>query len=136
MVGRCRLYALGPLLSMVLIGCSTREPSPTPDLPPDYRFVLTSSCGERPALGTFRVEVVADAVTSAEPVDAGVPPPRHWGVPTLRELIAKVDEAERGAEVELVTDADGIPVTVDIDQSEDVVDDEECYEVTDYAPSG
>ncbi|WP_210649006.1 DUF6174 domain-containing protein [Nocardioides sp. SYSU D00065] len=129
-------------MAAAVTGCSTYEPAPggpapaseRPELPQDYRFVLTSSCGERPLIGRYRVEVRDGAVQSAEPLQGTVARPELADVPTLAGLLDRADQAEAGAEVTLAVDDKGLPSSLNIDPSSEVTDDEECYEVTDVSP--
>ena len=149
-------WTAGVLLVMVLSGCATRtvppvsgEPATAPeaaewDEPADYRFSVTSSCGERAFIGEYRVTVRGGEVAAAETAnpDTGEwsPVDPQWlpAVLTLGDMLDEVREAEaqRADTVELVTDpADGHPVEVRVDHDVSAIDDESCYDVTDYEPA-
>lgn len=110
--------------------------------PADYSFTLDSRCGERVLIGRFRIEVENRAVVSVEALDeqarsvaAFIEPE---AVPTLAEMLERVAEAHRenASEVTLSTDpADGHPVSVKIDWQATMIDEEECYEISDFAPA-
>lgn len=108
--------------------------------PADYSFTIDSQCGERALIGRFRVEVENRAVVSVEGFDeqgrsvAAIIEPE--AVPTLAEMFERVAEARRdnASEVILSTDpADGHPVSVKIDWQANMIDEEECYEISDFA---
>jgi hypothetical protein len=113
--------------------------------PEDYRFSVASSCGERAFIGDYRVTVRDGKVASAEVShpDSGQwnPVEPRWllAILTLAEMLDEVREAEAdGADtVEVVTDpADGHPVEVRVDYAVHAIDDESCYDVTEYEPNG
>ena len=110
------------------------EPTP-PALPvaapQDYRYVLTSSCGERGLLGDYDVVVLDGKVTSAESLNEDYPyRPDPSEVPTLVDLFAKAQSASSGAIVEFVLDEAGLPKSLSLDPVPNGTDDEECYEVS------
>jgi uncharacterized protein DUF6174 len=124
------------LMALSVSGCSwsSRESYAIPDLPADYRYTLTSSCGERALIGRYQVVVNDGAVSTAEPMDSDTPPPRLADVPTLEGIVEKANQAESDADVELELDDAGVPVSLSIDHDPDLIDDEECYDVTDFVP--
>ncbi len=118
------------------------------DAPEDYEFVLDSQCGERSDHGRYRI-----VVEGGEVVDVEAPEHREseqgplidfvseyrGPAPTLSELAAEAEAAEaEGAEVvELTRDpVDGRPTRLDIDWMEEALDDEACFVVSDYSPTG
>lgn len=119
------------LAALVTTACSSRESYAIPELPADYGYTLTSSCGERPLNGQYQVVVKNGVVSEAEPL-GGAPLPDLGIVPTLDEIVKKANDAESGADVELVLDDAGLPVSLNIDHDDDVTDDEECYEVSNF----
>ena len=144
------------LVGVVLCGCAARtvppasgDPAPVSeaaewDEPADYRFAVTSSCGERAFIGDYRVTVRGGQVAAAETADPDTgkwtPVDPRWlpDVLTLRDMLDEAREAqEQGADtVEVVTDpADGHPVEVRVDRETNAIDDESCYDVTDYEPA-
>lgn len=134
------------VLLLTLSGCSnSEEASSIPSWPaPDaYEFTLDSSCGERALIGEFRVVVEGGSVVEVEGLDESaramlenrssdaVPD----AVPTLSELLDQAaDASEQGADaVEVQSNDDGRPTEIDIDWDTNAIDDEACYEITDYS---
>lgn len=102
----------------------------TPRTPPaGYSFVLTSSCGERSLIGTYRVRVEGDAVVRAEPIGRASRPALE-DVPTIADLEARIEHAGPDAVVEVERDDTGLLTSVSIDPRQDTIDDEECYRVS------
>ncbi|MGP4114214.1 DUF6174 domain-containing protein [Streptomyces sp. 4N509B] len=103
--------------------------------PADYAYTLTSSCGERSLIGTFRVTVEDGDVTGWEPVGENYAP-RSVEVPSIGDLLAEAEAArERGADsVEVETAADGRPTRISVDEMEEAIDDEACYDIEDVEP--
>ena len=144
--------AVAAALCALLTGCgsqglptSATDPSPgaqgragaVPDVPPAYRFVLTSSCGERGLLGDYGVTVRDDRVTVVENLNKGYPyEPRLAEVPTLTDLALMGESEPEGGVVDYVVDDDGLPRSLTLDPLPDAVDDEECYVVSDVQPLG
>ena len=129
---------------------SVGEPSPSASLPSAsataewrepraYSFTLESRCGERNLLGRFRVEVEDGEVIGLQRLDehsrrAAV---TEEDVPTLGEMLERAAEAsgESGSAVRLITDpVDGHPISIAIDWQTAAIDDEECYDVSDFVP--
>jgi hypothetical protein len=112
-------------------GSARSQPKSSATLPTSYHYVLTSSCGERSLLGSYRVVVHDDAVVSVESLNADYPyRPRPEDVPTLADLLDLAAGAERDAVIDLRVDAHGVPVSLAIDHVPNGIDDEECYEVS------
>lgn len=131
------------IAAAVLGGCGSGKPGDADaewEAPDRYEFVLDSSCGLRKLKGRFRVVVDKGEVAEVEPRDEQterfMSPRVRRKIPTLGELLEKVAAARRDDAdvVELETDpSGGHPTRVKIDPSTDVVDDEECYTVSEYA---
>jgi hypothetical protein len=117
-------------------GSQSTATTPAPaDLPASYRFVVSSTCGERSFLGTYAVVVRDAEVVAARSLDRDDRyQPRLDGVPTLADLLRQVETAEPDAVVELEQDADGVPTWVSIDHVPNGIDDEECYRISHYQP--
>lgn len=108
------------------------------DEPAAYAFTMDAGCGFRLLHGRFRVEVRDGEVVDFVDLDPGTGNPTldNASIPTLRDLLDRVAEAQErpGSVVTFETDPrDGHPITVSIDWIVSAVDDEECYEITDYA---
>lgn len=164
MVGRRAAGAV--LVGVALAGCGTatgapnsatapRTSVPAPRIPEtatawqepeDYRFTVDSSCGERNFIGVYRVTVRNGEVVRADHDDrfeernVRLPPEELRWVPTLGDML---DEARGAAgdpeagEIVVVTDpGDGHPTEVRVDHHADTIDDESCYDVTDYEAGG
>ena len=111
--------------------------------PADYSFAVTAWCGERMFTGDYRVEVVGGEVVASQRHDAtdGEWKPvdyLQW-VPTLGDMldeVAQATDAPEAGEVTLETDpTDGHPTMVTVDRLANAIDDESCYEITDYQPA-
>ncbi len=142
---------IGPVSSVPEPPTSVPEPSIPAvvagwDEPPDYRYTVESSCGERAFIGRYRVEVRDRAVASAEEMD---PDDQRWvevdprwlpDVMTLGEIAEQARQASesgRADRVAVATDAgDGHPTHVSIDVDANSIDDESCYVISDYRPGG
>ncbi len=102
-----------------------------PAPPQSYRFVLTSSCGERGLLGDYEVWVRDEKVIDAKNLD-----PNYPYQPDLKELptLGDLGEMARGAPpetvVEFVVDENGLPQSLSLDPIPNGIDDEECYRVS------
>jgi hypothetical protein len=138
-------HAAALLVTAVTVGCGSGPPVPTWEEPPDYRFAVESTCGERAFVGDYRVTVRDGSVAGADwfrsdderwvPVEAE----DLDGIPTLGDLLDEARAArERDADVlEVRTDpGDGHPTEVRIDPDRRAIDEESCYLVTDYAIGG
>jgi hypothetical protein len=112
--------------------------------PGDYSFTVRSSCGERSFLGVHHVVVAGGEVAESEWLD---PATGVWtsvdsleSVPTLGDLLAEVEQASgdpEAGEVVLESDpVDGHPTVIRVDHIENAIDDESCYEITEYEPAG
>lgn len=123
---------------------STQEASPEPAtstlttssyIPTTYRFDITSSCGERGFLGTYRVDVRAGVVEAARPLDrANSYQPDLAEVPSLQGMVDMAAGAEPEADVQLLHDPAGLPTYLMIDHQPEAIDDEECYEIANIRP--
>jgi Family of unknown function (DUF6174) len=105
--------------------------------PAAYHFVLDAECGERSLIGRFGVRVESGRTVGMERLDASAR--RFQGtvheLPTLAMLVATAADARnRGAStVKLTTDpTDGHPTHVEIDWEAHTIDDELCYQVSNY----
>lgn len=120
--------------------------------PASYGYVLTRGCDEAAPLGRYRVSVQNGAVTKSERLDVPQSAPssttdvdlgpitgqngEEIGVPSLRELLEMAQTAsDDGGQVTTVTGADGHPVKVTINVSEEGPAGAECWTVSDYAPA-
>jgi len=105
--------------------------------PDSYSFVVEGYCGWQ-AGGRFRVDVKdGRAVSVVGPADR--PSASLASALTLAEILARAAtaEAQGGGEVKIRIDPDdGHPVSVEIDWLSNAIDDEECYEISDYAVGG
>ena len=160
-----RARAVGAVLvGLVLAGCgtagtgvtsgprSTASAPRTPAIPDswrepaDYRFTVESSCGERSFIGVYRVTVRGGEVVAArldDPVGGRtvvLPSEELQWVPTLDDMLEEAQSAagdpEAGEVVVRSDPADGHPTSVRVDAVANAIDDESCYEVTDYQPGG
>lgn len=120
-------------------------PTPVPSAvqwrePASYTFTLESLCGERALIGRFHVEVengetIRVEILSGYGGSGSIPPGM---VPALADLLSIAARArtEDASQVNVVLDPiDGHPVSVSIDWRADTIDEEECYEVTEYLPA-
>lgn len=102
--------------------------------PVAYTFTLESRCGWTSLPGRIRVTVENGEVVDVAPLD-GQTLPDGRQLPTLGEILERAEEARRdGADhVEVKTDpVTGHPVSVEIDRLTNAIDDEECYEISDF----
>lgn len=107
------------------------ENAAPPSPPKSYRFVLSSSCGERGLIGDYGVTVRNERVTEVENLNVGYPhQPRLTEIPTLSDLTAMAESAPAQAIVEFVVDDEGLPRSLSLDPVPNAIDDEECYKVS------
>lgn len=105
-----------------------------------YTVTMTSSCGERLMIGRFEVEVVDGSVTAVTGLDepgrrAAEVPALPEVVPTIAELLDRLVSVDPRQVLEASFDeATGIPTHVLFDPLPRGIDDEECYDLTDYTP--
>jgi len=133
---------VGLLAAMTLAACGeqsqTARAAPAWQEPSSYTYVLRSSCGERPLIGTFRITVENGQVTKAEGIseaDERSLESTELSPPTLGQLLDELAEARRNDahEAELTSDpTDGHPTKIVIDPIENAIDDEACYAITEY----
>lgn len=130
------------VLLLTLAGCGNPEEAssiPSWQAPDAYEFTLGSSCGERALIGEFRVTVENGSVVEAEGLNESGQAMLEHGfddeVPTLSELLDRAANAsEQGADVvEVQATDDGRPTEIDIDWDTNAIDDEACYQITDYS---
>lgn len=142
-----KLLSLALVLLLVSVACSTSSDAPGEEVdwvePADYDFVLESGCGERTLLGSFSIEVRDHMVEAATALDesaevmlasTGIDP-----VLTIRELVDEALGAQQSdADVATIAvdPSDGRPIRIDIDWKLDATDDEACYVITAYTPTG
>ncbi len=103
-------------------------------LPSDYSYVLTSTCGERPLLGTYEIVVAQGRAVSGTPVQAPDDVPAGVEYPTITTLLDNALGAGANADVVFETDAAGLPARLSIDPDRNTSDDEECYRFTGITP--
>ena len=108
--------------------------------PPAYKFTLTSTCGERALIGRYRVTVRSGMVTATEGLDDAARKALmlHLSrlVPTLGQLLDEANTARRQGADDVVVDVDrtdGHPTSIRIDPRRDAIDDESCYDISDYS---
>lgn len=105
-----------------------------------YIVTMTSTCGERLMIGRFEVEVVDGSVTTVTGLDgpgrvAAEVPALPEVVPTIAELLDRLVSADSKHVPEAsFDDATGIPTHVLFDPVPNGIDDEECYDLTDFTP--
>ncbi|WP_203758043.1 DUF6174 domain-containing protein [Cellulomonas chitinilytica] len=151
-----RALALAVLVAGLLGGCASMPGSAVdPDVAAsasaawaahgsdDYAFTLTAECGERLLWGTYRVTVTGGTITDVVGLDetavriVGEGHDLAEEIPTLSELQARVLDTDADDVAEVSFDpATGYPASVLFDPMPQGTDDEECYVVTDYAPTG
>jgi hypothetical protein len=126
--------------ALVLAACASDtyvDPEPWFE-PPNYSYLLTSMCGERLVIGTFWITVVDHEVVGVDARDPSAAALLEHGgfdaVPTLQDLMTEYVEARDGeADVASVEQAsDGHPTSIEIDWSDEAIDDEACYTTSDY----
>ncbi|QHT57988.1 hypothetical protein GXP71_19145 [Cellulomonas sp. H30R-01] len=146
-------WAVGAVVLVATLGgCSgTEQPGPVPGAAEaaerwtgggvdSYAFSLTSSCGERLLVGSYRVTVTDGAVTAVEGLDevgrriAGEAQDLAAQVPTIDTLLDRVVDADASTVPEATFDDAGVPTAVTFDPSPGI-DDEECYTVADVDPA-
>jgi hypothetical protein len=133
-----RLLLVTTTIAGLLLSTGCGDPDPTASavttsaIPTTYRFDLTSSCGERGFLGTYRVSVRDGRVVAARPLDPMTTYEPDLGeVPSLQDLADLPSTAPAGAEVRVELDGSGLPLRVEVDNVPAAIDDEECYAVAD-----
>lgn len=155
-------YAVAVGVALLLCGCGTATdaggptaqsavqtaaaPASTPTARPawqpaeDYQFKFRSFCGERNLIGRFSVRVEDGDVVQARGLDDGAVRYIERGevVPTLADLLAQAETAEAdGADlVEVAYSDEGPPASINIDWMREAIDDEACYEISEYSTSG
>jgi hypothetical protein len=115
-------------------------PAPTPVMwqePDAYAFTMDSQCGERALIGQFRVHVENGRTVAVEIISgyggSGPIPPAM--VPTLADLLRLAADARNAGayEVSVLQDpTDGHPMSIAIDPEQMTIDDEQCYEISEY----
>ncbi|MGI5378811.1 DUF6174 domain-containing protein [Streptomyces sp. CA-251387] len=141
-VGRAALIG-GLLCAVAACGNGTEKAgtqSRTPwQEPASYSYTLRSSEGERALLGSFRITVRDGDVIKAQGLDDSgrrLVEDAPDSVPTLRELLAELEQARRDdadtAEAQYA--ADGHPVSISLDWEKNAIDDEARYDISAYEP--
>lgn len=109
--------------------------------PDRYSFVFEARCGFRVLHGQFRAFVENGQTYRYESLDQDAEfydrPPEE--IPTLGQMMERAAQAVASAEstARVVTDpVDGHPVEVEIDWIIMGIDDEECYDISEYMPEG
>jgi hypothetical protein len=157
---RIRGVLYGAILLMAAAGCAGQPAGSSPaastpaasspavsppawTAPAAYRFTFESSCGERPLIGRFRVDVANGVVDRTrgldEPGKRAVMLRIANLVPTLEQMVADAEQARADGAHEVVIErdpADGHPVAIRIDPARDTYDDETCYTISDYTIGG
>jgi len=105
--------------------------------PPNYRFVVRSSCGEISFIGRYRVTVRDHVAVEAVDLRGGGEKPVDEDflifVPTLAGLIEQFETAQADhADVARIERVDGVPALIEIDYESNVIDDEACYEISEF----
>ncbi|MBT8247246.1 MAG: hypothetical protein KJN73_05495 [Acidimicrobiia bacterium] len=108
--------------------------------PPDYSFVLDSSCGERTLIGRFAITVrdgrIAEVVAQDFSAEAALGALGPDGIPTLGELLDELNTArlQNADQTDVTFDPeDGHPIHIKIDWQTNVTDDEACYLISNYS---
>ena len=101
--------------------------------PPDYSFVVQSSCGEQAFIGEYAVSVEQGAVAGVDPLRRGFDGIGVDSVPSLAAMLDLARQAEREGAAEVWVDQDGVPRWFDLDLRLDSIDDENCFLITHYA---
>ncbi|MEV4348183.1 hypothetical protein AB0J83_27320 [Actinoplanes sp. NPDC049596] len=119
--------------------------------PADYTYVLTRGCDDAKPLGRYRVTVKAGAVASTERLDASAAAPaassdvdlgpvtgdqgEEIDAFTLGQLLENAQTAEDdGGQVTKTFTAQGVPVKVMIDVSDEGPSGAECWGVSEFTP--
>jgi hypothetical protein len=135
----------------------TPPPSAVTSAPPwtepaNYTYELTRGCDDAKPLGRYRVTVKAGAVTSTERLDAPAAAPSATGEVdlgpvtgeqgeeidafTLGQLLANAQTAEEdGGQVTKTFTAEGLPVKVIINVSDQGESGAECFGVSGFTPA-
>jgi len=137
------------LLGMAMLaGCATGGASSRPSAEvltagatdwstASYRYTITSSCGERAFLGTYHVTVEEGRIrriTTDDP-DEQITDWSDGELPTIADLVHRAQADGDDAPSELVLDPrTGIPTRMSFEGDPNAIDDEECYEISDYQP--
>ncbi|MFI7543363.1 hypothetical protein [Actinoplanes sp. NPDC049599] len=141
----------GIALVTALAGCTGGEPAAAPPAfvtpasapawsePADYGFVVDRQCEGGPSLGKYRVTVAAREVTGVERIDGRTASgEEEIEVPSLGGLLelARTAADDGGAMTVKADPADGHPVVVSFDVSDDSGEAVSCFVISEYAPRG
>jgi len=141
-LGGCANQAANQTANQTDIVAAAPAPAGSPAWtePPSYKFTLTSSCGERALIGRFKVTVSQGFVTRDEGLDDAARRALMLRlsklVPTLGELKAEADTARKEGADQVVVEVDpvdGHPTSIRIDPRANAIDDESCYDISDYS---
>lgn len=133
-------------LGVVPLAACGPSPSPEPTAPQgapvaaSYTFVLDSSCGERALIGRYAVTVEDSVVTAVEGLPSSDPQVSAAAgelvedVPTINELTNRASSTEHVSELSF-DPVTGLLMSVTFDGNPDAIDDEECYQISDYSPT-
>ncbi len=137
------------LATVLLLGaCAGTGPGPTAQSaaqwqePAQYEYTVDSRCGERLLIGRFQITVADGKVTKAAGVDEAAQriasdPKLLANLPTLKQLLDEYETARHeGAHVAKAEfdPADGHPTKIELDPLKNSIDDEACYQISDYRP--
>jgi hypothetical protein len=106
--------------------------------PAKYRFVLERQCNRGPSMGRYRVTVENGKVVQADRIDGRTAAgEEEIDVPSLGELLDLArTAADDGGEVTTKFDAaDGHPIVVSFNVSDQGVDGASCFLVSEYRPA-
>lgn len=96
--------------------------------PAEYRFQVTSLCGERAFLGTFDIHVSADEVTSVESLDGQTPDLAKSDAMTVQDIVHEARAGLSGGRtVRLSADEEGDPRYVSLGENLAQSDGASCY---------
>jgi hypothetical protein len=141
----------GIALVTALAGCTDSEPAAAPPSfvtpasasapawtePADYGFVVERQCEGGPSLGKYRVTVAGRQVTAVERIDGRTASgEEEIEVPSLGGLLELAQTAadDGGAMTVKADPADGHPVVVSFDVSDESGAAVSCFVVSEYTP--
>jgi Family of unknown function (DUF6174) len=152
---RLRLVVGGLVLLGLVSGCTAKSATPAPSAaasasevaaasappwtePAKYGFVLDRQCNRGPSMGRYRVAVENGQVVKADRIDGRTAEgEEEIEVPSLAQLLDLAQTAaDDGGEVTTKFDAaDGHPVAVSFNVSDQDADGAACFTVSDYQPA-
>jgi hypothetical protein len=123
-------------------GTARRTASTSWQQPARYEYTLTSSCGETLLFGSFQLTVTDGEVTRAVHLDkedqSVITKLKLERLPTLNDLLDQYEAAARNGAYLATAEfdpSDGHPTRIGIDGAREVMDDEACYQISDYRPA-